>query len=113
MYKIMMVCKDSCQDWEDVREMYRTDDPVRAIEKADLHRDQEHYSWIEFVRAESEPVQTESAQRPPMKYSLSASRGTSGIEGDFPTIVSAAQRLREYGSSFPDDIVEVHITKIP
>lgn len=47
MYKVMMICKDSCQDWEGEREMYRTDDPDEAIERSDLHRDEEHFSWVE------------------------------------------------------------------
>lgn len=49
MFKVMMVCKDSCQDWEDVREVYRTDDPIMAIDRSDIHRDQEHFSWVEKV----------------------------------------------------------------
>jgi len=49
---------------------------------------------------------------PVMKYHMTASRGNSGLEGDYASLEEASDRLSAYGKSFPDEIIEVHITKI-
>jgi hypothetical protein len=47
MYKVMLECRDHCESWEKLRETLRTDDIDEALRKSEMHRDQEHISWIE------------------------------------------------------------------
>jgi len=49
---------------------------------------------------------------PVMKYHMTASRETSGLEGEYASLEEASDRLSAYGKSFPDEVIEVHITKI-
>jgi hypothetical protein len=104
MYKVMIACEPHCEGWELTRETFRTDDPNEAIQRSDMHRDQDHRSWVEIVVSEVEPLT--------MQYSLSASREHSGIAGEYPTMNDALIRLEDYARSFPGELVEVHITKI-
>lgn len=46
------------------------------------------------------------------KYTLSVSRGHSGMDGDYATLDEAIDRLKDYGRSFPGQLIEAHITKI-
>jgi hypothetical protein len=104
MFKVMLECNIHCEDWENVRETLRTNDPVAAIRESEMLRDQDHISWVEEVKPEKETG--------PMMYSMSASRGSSGIEAYSPSMKDAMARLEDYARSFPGELVEVHITKI-
>ncbi|QED11563.1 hypothetical protein PP914_gp073 [Arthrobacter phage Qui] len=50
MFKVMLACEGYCEDYAPTREMFRTDDPVEAIRKSEIYRDQSHYSWVEEVK---------------------------------------------------------------
>lgn len=104
MYKVMLACEDHCEGWDALRETLRTDDVNEAIRKSEQHRDRLHKSWVEMVQPGEET--------PKMQYNMSASRGHSGIEGDFSTMDGALLRLNDYAQSFPGELIEVHITKI-
>jgi len=46
------------------------------------------------------------------QYYLVANRKNSGIDGYYPSMDAAIERLKSYGQSFPDEVIEATITKI-
>ena len=102
MFKVMLACQNHCESWEHPRETLRTDDPIEAIRKSEMHRDQEHTSWVEIIE--------EDAPKP--KYRLSISREGTGMDCEYVSIEEASDRLGAYAKSFPGEIIEANITKI-
>lgn len=45
-------------------------------------------------------------------YHLVVNRKNSGMDGDYPTMEDAIERLKVYTESFPDEVIEATITKI-
>lgn len=106
MYKVVVECRDQCQDWEERRVILETDDVKDAIRQSKTFRDLSHVAWIE-----ENPTPAATAKRLTSMYHLSASRKSSGIDGDYSTMDEAITRLQAYTDSF-DDVIEASITKI-
>jgi hypothetical protein len=46
MYEVHLACRDHCEYWEAERVMLETDNADRAIQEAELLRDNDHETWI-------------------------------------------------------------------
>jgi len=46
-FQVVVACSDHCEGWELPRTMFTTDDPIAAIDRSEMHRDQLHTSWVE------------------------------------------------------------------